>query len=902
MRETFTYIEMKNRGSYPVMRLRLLLILLFFIFIIVKGYGQPGNSYKPASIKYVPADTTSEYSGPDDDYAEISITLNVSRIGSLEIPAVINGQKIYLSVSDLFDFLKIRNVATADYDSVSGFFINPKAIYLLDKTNNRIIYQGRSYTLKPDDMIHTASALYLKLDDFGQIFGLDCVFDFRSLTVTLNTKIELPAIRELQMEMMRRNISQLKGERKADTTIRKSFHMFHLGMADWSVLSSQQTTGVSSSRVNLAIGAIIAGGEVDLSLNYSSEQKIDLRQQYYQWRYVNNNHSALRQVIAGKLFAQSTSSIYAPVTGIQLTNTPTTYRRSYGTYTLSNTAEPGWVVELYLNNVMVNYTKADASGFYSFEVPMVYGNSVVKLRFYGPWGEERTSEKYMSIPFNFIPFHQFEYNLAAGIVDDDKKSLYSRATFNYGLSRHITIGGGMEFLSSVESGKYMPFVNASFRLGTHLLVSGEHTRGVRSQGILSVRLPSNLQAELSYVKYNKDQTAIKVNYLDERKLAISMPFRAKKFTAFSRFSLSQFTAPYNKLIFATRAMKYTSAELLISAVVAGVSANLTTYAVINNPDYPLAHTSLSLTFRLPAGIRLTPQAQYEYHQKKISMFKAEAEKNISNRGFLNIAYEKLFVKEIIPSSAITIGLRYNFSFAQTFFGAAKSGNTITTTQSARGSLVYDGKTNYLAVSDQNSVGKGGITLVPYLDINCNGQRDPGEPKAYGLNLHIYGGKIERNDRDTIIRITGVDANTNCFIELDKNSFDNVAWQIAKPTLSITIEPNTLKFIEIPVAVVGEVSGTVFLNDAKGKNGLARIIMNIYNKDGVFRGRTITEGDGHFSFFGLAPGTYAASIDEMQLKKLQMRTSPPLSFKILPNRDGDVADGLQFVLQPTPINK
>lgn len=879
----------------PVIIGRALMILSLFMFNASRGYTQPGNSFVPSLTKYyLPADTSLESSDPDNEYEQISITLNVQRIGSLEIPAIVYGRSVYLSVKDLFDFLKIRNFPTANFDSISGFFINPKATFLVDKINNKIVYNGRIYKIKPNDLINDAATLYLKSDYFGQIFGLDCAFDFRSLTVTLCTKLELPAIREMQLELMRRNMSQLKGEKKADTIIQRNFPLFHIGVADWAVISTQETKGRSNTRANLGIGAIAAGGELNLSLNYNSDEKINLRQQFYQWRYVNNDLAALKQVTVGKIFAQSVSSIYAPLNGLQITNTPTTYRRSFGNYTLSNTTEPDWTVELYVNNVLVNYTKADASGFYTFEVPMVYGNSIVKLRFYGPWGEEQTSEKYISVPFNFIPFGKLEYNVTAGVVNDGSGGLYSRATVNYGLSRRITVGGGVEYLSTVTSGKFMPFLNTSLNLGQHFLFSGEYVHGVRSKGVVSYRAANNLQADVSYTKYDKAQTAVNFNYLDEKKVVISMPFRAKNFTAYSRLTLNQYTLPYNK--FTGSKNKYTSAEFLLSAVVAGVSSNLTTFAIPGNTGNPLVYSNLSLTFRFPAGIRFTPQAQYEYRRKNFSMIKAGIEKSIFNRGFLNLAYEKNFANDYRNTNLLTLGIRYNFSFAQTSFSATSSRDVIATTQSARGSVVYDGKTNYLGINNQSSVGKGGVVILPFLDLNCNGKRDGGEPRVLGLNLRVNGGRIERNDRDTSIRINGLEAYSNYLIELDKNSFDNVAWQIKKQTISVTIEPNNLKLIEVAVAVAGEVSGTVFFKDAKGKNGLGRIIVNIYNSNLKLVGKTLTEADGYFSLMELPPGSYIASVDATQLQKLQMTASIALSFNIRSNKDGDVADGLQFNLQ------
>jgi hypothetical protein len=180
----------------------------------------------------------------DDSYDEISVMLNVQRIGSVEIPAVIYGQTAYLPVKEVFDFLKIKNSSSSNLDSVNGIFITPKASFLIVKSKRVIIYQDKVFNLKVNDLIRTETTLYLKAEYFGLVFGLDCAFNFRSLSIMLSTKIELPAIREMQLEQMRRNVSQLKGEKKADTIIKREFPLFALGMADWSIVATQEKNGV----------------------------------------------------------------------------------------------------------------------------------------------------------------------------------------------------------------------------------------------------------------------------------------------------------------------------------------------------------------------------------------------------------------------------------------------------------------------------------------------------------------------------------------------------------------------------------------------------------------------------------------------------------------------------------
>ena len=826
----------------------------------------------------------------EPSYDEISVFLNVQQIGGIEMPGVIMGSAVYLPITNVFDFLKIKNTPAADLDSITGFFIVPQATFLINKKNSRIIYKDKVYDLKPEDFIRTETNLYLKSKYFGEIFGLDCSFNFRALSVNLSTKLELPVIREMRQEMMRSNINRLKGEEKADTVIGRSYPLFHFGMVDWSVIATQQVKGPTDTRVNLSLGAILAGGETDVTINYSSSEPFTEKQQYYLWRYANNDHPALRQAMAGKINSQAISSIYAPVVGVQFTNTPTTYRRSFGSYPLSDRTEPGWIVELYVNNTLVDYVKADASGFFTFQVPLVYGNTAVKLRFYGPWGEERAREQNISIPFTFLPAKELEYTVSAGFVEDSTLSRYSRGNINYGLSRRLTIGGGVEYLTSVTSGNTMPFVNMSLRLATSLLISGEYTYGVRFKGLLSYRLPSNLQFELSYLNYNKHQTAINYNILEERKAIISMPLIGRNFSSFARLTLDQIILP---------ATQSTTVELLLSGAVLGVNSNLTTYAMFAEMTDPYVYSNLSFAFRLPARFVFTPQAQFQYNRGQFISVKCELEKHILKNGYANISYERNFLSNI---SNTQIGLRYDFAFAQTGLTFRQTNNTTSLIESARGSLINESKIHYFGVNNRTSVGRGGIVILPYLDLNCNGHHDKTEPRVAGLNIRINGGRIELSKKDTTIRIFDLEPYTNYFIELDRNSFDNIAWQIRMQTLSVAIDPNQFRLVEVPIAVVGEASGMVFIQRNKRRNGQGRIVVCFYDKDSKLVARTISEAEGYFSFLGLAPGSYTVRVDTTQLRKLNM-TSKPISSQIdiARTKDGDVVDNLEFVLYPAGLD-
>jgi hypothetical protein len=840
---------------------------------------------------------------PDPPYDEILVALNLQGVGGVQVPAAIRNDVAWLAVTDVLDFLKIKNTASPGMDSIYGSFMIQQAHFVIDQKLNRIIYQGKTFELAPDAIIRTATNLYLRSDYFGQIFGLNCKFNFRTLSINLTTSLELPVIREIRLEAMRNNLNRLKGEAKVDTTIQRSYPLFRLGMADWAIVATQQAqvglTEQQDDRLNLALGGVVAGGETNVSLNYDNNTHFAGNQQFYQWRHVNNDNPGLRQVTAGNLYTPSISSIYSPVLGLQFSNSPTTYRRSFGTYTLSYYSEADWVAELYVNNNLVNYAKAPTTGYYSFQVPLVYGNSLVKLRFYSPWGEERSREQNIQIPFNFLPVGEFEYTASAGVVQDTINSRFGRVNANYGLSEQLTIGAGVEHLSSIAIGKNMPFVNASLRLSSNFLLSGEYAYGVRTKFIATYHLPSDLQLELDYIRYKRGQQAINNLYLEERKAIVSFPFRRRKFTLFSRLSLYEVIIPNFKLITAS---KYTTMEGLASGVFFGINTNLTTYAWFTQQAAPYIYSSLSMAFRLPGKIIFTPQAQYEYAQHQIIDMRGEFGKYLSSHGFVNVYYEKNYKSNF---QSIGIGLRYNFSFAQSSLSITQVAQTATMVQSASGSVLYDDKSHHLGYSQRSSVGKGGIVIRPYLDLNGNGRRDNGEPTVSGLAIRINGGIIQNDASDSTVRVTDLEAYASYILHLDA-SFENVAWYIRNKTIRIVIDPNQFKVLEVPISIAGEVAGSVYFSANDSLNHLKpqeRIVVCFYTRsDSTQVGQSITEDDGSFDFSGLAPGSYIAHISSAQMRKLHLESVPySLPFTILPKRNGDIVEDLKFYLRIPTVN-
>lgn len=840
-----------------------------------------GALFMVLMLSFVPQYCTAQN---DDEYYEISVFLEVNRIGGAEIPSVIHNHTVYLSVSDLFNFLRIKNIVTGDFDAVSGFMMNEANTYEINRITNTIKYKDKIFHLKDKVLIRTETGLYLKSDYFGEVFGLECTFDFRTLKVILNTQLELPIIRDMRLKSMNKGIRKLTGERKTDTTIKRNYPLLSFGAMDLTVNSAQLLNQGYNTRANLGLGAIVLGGETNMDLNYNSFQPFTERDQYYLWRFANNDFKVVKQAMAGRINTYATSSIYNPVVGVQFTNSPTTYRKSFGTYTLSDYTKPGWTVELYVNNTLIDYQQADASGYYSFEVPLIYGSTEIKLRFYGPWGEERTKEQSINVPFSFVPKNKLEYRVSGAYVEDGHNSIFSRGEVNYGLGRFITVGGGVEYLSSVTSGSVMPFINTTVSLGGRLLFTGNYTYGVQLKGLLNYRFKSGLQFDLEYEKYDKKQTAINYNYLDVRKFTVSMPVRFSSFAMLARFRISNYVLPLTQ---------YTNMELILSGSIFGVATNFSTFANFSAEREAYITSNASLRFRILKNLYISPMAQFDYNTSQFISARCEVEKRITKGGYLSASYEELFRNSI---RNVQIGLRFNLDYAN-LSATVRTGNRGTSFFENASSSMQFGKHGYVNVSNRSSVGRGGLIIMPFLDINNNGKYDKNEPKVAGIKVKASGGLVKKRVKDSVIVITELEPYANCYIELNTDDLDNIAWSVKNRSYKVAVNANQLRVIEVPVIVVGEVSGMVYKNRADAANGLGRIILDIYDINGNRVAKILSESDGYYSYMGLAPGNYIVKPNAEQMKKLHLKSSPGgIPVTIHQTEDGDYVDNLDFILE------
>jgi len=803
-----------------------------------------------------------------------NVTINFGEIGTYIFPAYYEDpDALYLPADELFGLFKMYRKVSDDGTVIKGYLETEDRAFEVNLKDTVISFNGKVIPILPNQAIMDMGTLYLRTTLLKECFGFDFQFSFRNLTAKFTVDYELPVIKLKKQEKNRLKLSGKDNEIAYDTIIPRTYHYFKGGMMDWSVASSQSNAVIGETRMELGGGVELLGGETNIALNWSDKFGMNREQQQYYWRWANNEARAVRQVQLGRVSNRSIATMLAPMDGFMLTNAPTTLRKALGTYQISDVTEPDWVIELYVNNVLLSYTRSDASGFYRFELPIVYGLSNVILRFYGPGGEIRSEEKRINMPYNMLPTGEFEYKVNGGSVMDTSSSMYGRVEANYGFARWLTAGAGIEYLSSITTRPEIPFFNFTFQPLSTVLITGEYAHNVRTKATVNVNLPHNAALDINVSVYKPNQDAIIYNYLQERSAGLSMPYKLLKINGYTKASIRQNIYPN---------FEYNSAEWMVSGNYKKFNANVSHFFNWTSNGTSNMYANVSAGLKLGKNINFRPSLQYNYSSGSVISVRAEMESKVFTNGFMSLRYDNNLLS---ASSGLGLTFRYDFPILSTYVGGSWGNKQLQSSESAKGSFAFGSGNGYVHADRRNSVGRSGIAIDAFVDVNFNGIHDKGEPATEPIKVRCSGGQVLKTTKDSILRIVGLEPFAEYTLTLDESSFQNLSWRLPYKTVKVITDPNQFKVLPVAIQPMGEITGVV--NDEKG-SGIGRILVIFSDENGQHLYKTLTESDGYFSYVGFKPGNYVVSIDSMQLRILKL-TCTPIKVTVKPDVQGDIVD-------------
>ncbi len=860
--------------GFAFMRIVLVMLLAIFINLSTNAQGLP-NKYNNDTLPL---------------FTVLPIEVTVNPDFKFELDVLITDEEVlYLNIEDLFHNLGIACTLTQVRKSLEGFISVESNTYAVDLESRQLRTNRETISLK-NSLLFAEGGYFLESTIFPAYFGINLIYNPRSLTGKLAVVFELPILRQAKLEKQRQKIASVSTQSvKIDSIVPRTYHAFRFGTLDWTVSSHQAQNEKTSNYLGLALGAELLGGQTILSWNISDRYKFDQRQLYYSWRWVDNDFNLMRQAQLGLVYGQGIAFLHSPVIGGAISNSPTSVRKASGHYIINDVTEPNWTVELYINDVLMDYTTADASGLYVFKVPIVYGYTVIKLKFYGPLGEERSEERIMNVPFTFTPAGKFEYSLTGGLMQYDLSTHYGHGVFNYGLSSFLTLGVGWEYLSSIGSNPNIPYLRTSLQPYSKMTVNLEYAHGVRWMGNMNYQFSRNTYLELYYAKYYEEQRATEFNALEERKVKLIIPAKIKNINFLAKINFNQFLY---------RPFTYNQFDVTFSTYYRRFSLNSSFFQNWVNNNDPYMYSNFSLSYRLRNGLVIRPTMEVFPKDLKVTRIKLDVERRIKKLYFI-ASLERNFNSQ---NTNVYAGVKYELPFARTQLTSYYANKKFGASESAQGSLAFGADNHRVKTGINSALGKGGILFYPFLDLNQNGRQDNGEPKVLLSSVKVAGGKAIISEKDSIVRISDLNAFVEYTVEFTDYDLPSITWRFKNKTFNVLVDPHQYKRINLPILSVGEVTGMVYLKEKDEMKGQGRITVQFFDLSGNLVAGTLTESDGFYSYLGLKPGVYMLAIDKEQMVNLDFTVSPQYIFttiEILP--EGASVTNLNFILKSNKIS-
>ncbi|HRQ30015.1 MAG TPA: hypothetical protein PLU49_08060 [Saprospiraceae bacterium] len=819
------------------------------------------------------------------EYDEIAILLKIDKLGNYEMDAAYYNDSLYLPLITLFKVLGIYVWHSPKIDTISGYILKEANSFTFNIQEGTIQFGEKTKKLTSHQMITTPMDVFVPIDILEEVFDFTLEFNFRFLTVNFSSDIEMPIIKQLRIEKLRENMRVLTGEVHSDTTYKRPFQIIGGGVIDWSMQLNQSTEqGGNNQQLKASVGLQLFGGELNLRSHVFRDSTLHFGSQSAKWKYINDNHTFIRQIETGFIGIPTILPIASQIIGLKLTNIPNAYKKTYGTYFLERKTNPGWEIELYINNNLIGFTTSDVNGLFSFEIPLVFGNSEILLKYYGPWGEEQEEQLTINIPYSFTRHKKVEYQTFSGFTSDSLNSFISHNKIAYGLNKRVTISGGYELSRKGVDQKHIIFASANMMLGRKTLINYTYVHQTVHDISMLTRTKNNLFIELKHKQFVPNQSIFSSTNLAESQIAFNFPFSVKKLKVnFKNTSRMNFHVTQNSFF----------NESALSVLKNRTNWGLTYTASLTEKSK--SYLGLNGSIHLKKNYSLYMFSLYDISENKMNSVRIQAQKKFKRNMYMVGSYYYDFLKS---NHSVNISLYVDLKPMRISAGASADKSGLSSFQNLAGSMILSKKPAPVQFTNTTNTGKGGIDILPYLDINHNNVKEPDEPMVKNVSVGINKGKEVLADVDTIHRFISLEPYAQHLIKISNSGFPYISWILEQKTLAVFPSPNVIQQIYVPIKPMGEIEMEVKIKTTQNNIlPASKLLLYIYSESDELVHKGLTEKDGYFNFMGLSPGKYKIKLDDRQLQALSLnKPETDFGFEVKAIPEGDFIDGLVLYLQ------
>ncbi len=826
-----------------------------------------------------------------------------------DVMVYLSGDSLFVPLSSVLSQLKIYYEYDSEYQVVKGFLLNRDSAFKIDFPNKQMNMKKREYSFSAADYFISEMEIYVKPRLIAELFGITIYTYNNHLMVLVQSEFDLPVLAEYKRKMKYKYLGGPEEKYDLPLLYGRGFTWINGAMIDYNI-NAFKYSDMQGGTFFARTGMMMLGGDlqIDNSGIYVPETKFFSHSYSLRQRWYFGDNPYLTQLYVGDFFnvGQRTANLPSkPLRGVQISNETTRRPMLFDTYILRDRCEPGWQVELYINNQLIDQEIADANGDFSFSIPISYGNTNIELRYYGQKGEFISKRDVYKVPSEYLIPGEFKYNLSYGESRLDR-SMLGDAKLALGITSWMSASFDVEKIFSrkvhyIDEKDLNLYGRLGLKISNHLLSSFNAQIGKFYSGNLLYNSFSSFSMNINFGLFDPNS-----NYYQAGKRSIlgggfslSRPMQLP-------FSLSGNVVRNQNSNYSTTNF---SANMFLNLLglnfITRYSGNLVEVFDGENRFSQSVGTQLSFSWnRKPSWLRflkstrLSLGTSYNITEKRQTQVNAGLNQSLFSWATFNVSANYNLINKL---NTYTIGLNMNMPLVDSRTTARFIGDESVYNQELSGIIGLNPGEFEMTMNNPvgaTGVGFGAVQVKFFLDENENGEFDDWETEIPNVRFYIEGATMEKTSPGKVPqRAYNIPAYTKLNVMVDKSSFKNPLWTPVHERFAFITEPNGFKNINVPCYTAGVVEGNVFRNNGIHTSGLAGVKIHIMRKDSSYSEEIPVFNDGSFYKMGVPPGEYIAYVDSMQCALLKVQPdNRTFAFNIKKSAEGDFVSGINFELR------
>ncbi len=837
--------------------------------------------------------------GTQPEFLLLEVRLDQSVLSSA-IPAYDLGKHTLLPLGELARLLTIAIQTQPGQGTASGFILSEDSGFSLSLNEAKVTRAGVTEKFNPALILAEPDDLYVAKSLIERWLPVELEIDRSSLSLRVHALEALP----LQERLKREQLSERAGMRGGYEDPGYPDHETPYRLLSMPFIDQTFATEVrrndGHTQTDARYTAFLTGDLLGMESSfYFSSSKQDPSPNV---RATLGRHSPDADLL-GPLHARSYQfgSLSAPsvdnVTrgdsgeGVTLSNRPLTQPTSFDSQTFEGDLPPGWDVELYYNDALVEFQTARGDGRYRFaDQPLSYGRNDFRLVFNGPLGQTRVEQYSFSLAQSMARPGEFRYSFTEHRNDEGRPS--SIAQFDLGLSRALSASAG--FVRAPVDGVEEQFTNLGLRtFWQSMSLSGDFVQAQDGGSLTELGLQTRIggiavDASRIYLDdFNSEvfrANSDPIQTRDELRFSGSVPVGAR-----SRLPVT---------VEATRderesGIANTDISARISAYVFRTAfTNTLSWGALGDTEHTTGTLRVSRRVR---DMSLRSQINYTLgSESELSALSLSADKYLSEGYRMTLGVAHAFTSQRTHYTA-------GFTKSLGRFGLGLSASYADTGEIAVGAQLFvamgrDPRRSDWLFDARPMANSGAASVRMFLDDNNNGVIDAGEEPLQGAGFTVNGGRHQaRTDAAGIAHIDHLPVKQYVDIGVDNSTLIDPQWASALEGVRLVPRPGSVARLDFPVRMTTEIDGTVYLLENGVERGIGDLDLELLNDQHEVVGKTTSSWDGFYIVPEVVAGEYWLRISPQQLQRLGLTDTGVHVLTV--SGDGSFISGIDFLIMP-----